>query len=189
MPGRGCTLVNDRRDLERAPLASPTALRHALRALAARIRPERDIVFLAISSHGSEGTIAVSNGVFVVRDLQAEDLAAALNDAGIVWRVIVISACHSGSFIDALRDPRAIVLTAAAADKTSFGCSDDRDLTYFGEAFLEGPFGRGASLQGAFESARKTVAKWEQEERLTPSDPQAYVGKNMRELWAESARR
>jgi hypothetical protein len=39
------------------------------------------------------------------RNLTAADLASALKEvAGIKWRVIVISACHAGSFIDELRN-------------------------------------------------------------------------------------
>ena len=71
----------------------------------------------------------------MLQDLTADDLASALQESGIKWRTIVISACHAGSFIDALRNPDTIVITAAEADKASFGCSDDRNLTYFGEAF------------------------------------------------------
>ena len=50
--------------------------------------------------------------------------------------VIVISACYSGGFIDALKDERTLVMTAARADRTSFGCSDDSDFTYFGRALF-----------------------------------------------------
>ena len=71
-----------------------------------------------------------------LRDLTGEALADALRASGIKWRVIVISACHSGAFIESLKDPYTMVITAAAPDRTSFGCSDDRDLTYFGEAFF-----------------------------------------------------
>jgi hypothetical protein len=43
----------------------------------------------------------------------------------------------------------------------------------------------GASLHDAFEAARKTVGGWEAEQRLTPSEPQVSVGKNMRALWVQ----
>jgi hypothetical protein len=177
--GRELLLVNDRRDLERAPFASPTALRYTLRALAARMRPQRDILFLALSSHGSKESIAVSNGDFLLHDLRAEDLAAALEDSGIGWRVIVISACHAGSFIDALRDSRTIVLTAAAADRTSFGCADDRDLTYFGEAFWRDALPRAATLRDAFDTARAAIARRESSEGIEASHPQAWFGEEI----------
>jgi len=68
------------------------------------------------------------------------------------------------------------VLTAAAADRTSFGCSDDRDLTYFGEAFYRDALPRASSLEQAFALTRTAIAAREQAEQVTPSDPQAWFG-------------
>ena len=97
---------------------------------------DRDVLFLSISSHGAEdASIVVSNSELPLEDLTDEDLADALRESGIKWRVIIISACYAGGFIESLSDPRTVVITASAADRTSFGCSNDRDLTYFGEAF------------------------------------------------------
>ena len=134
--GKRCIrLVNDQRDPAKLPLASAPALSYTLRRLGAMMGPD-DVLFLALSSHGSEdGSISVSNAGRTPADLGATELATMLREARIPWKVIVISACYAGSFIDALRDDHTIVLAAAAADRTSFGCSDDRDLTYFGEAF------------------------------------------------------
>src|ERR1700690_2557647 len=121
--------MNVERDLERAPLASVSGLRYALRGLAARMNIDRDVLFLSISSHGGQDAdIAVSNAQLPLDDLADEDLAQALSDSGIKWRVIIISACYAGAFIDSLKDPHTIVIAAAAADRTSFGCSNDRDL-------------------------------------------------------------
>ena len=134
--GRSLSLINDERDLERAPLATVSGLKYALLGLAARMNRDRDVLFLSISSHGAEDpAIVVSNSQLPLNDLTGEDLAEALRDSGIRWRVIIISACYAGGFLDYLRDPQTIVIAAAAADRTSFGCSNDRDLTYFGEAF------------------------------------------------------
>ena len=97
---------------------------------------DQDVLFLSISSHGAEDpAVIVSNSELPLDDLTDEDLADALRESAIKWRVIIISACYAGGFIDALSDPQTIVIAAAAADRTSFGCSNDRDLTYFGEAF------------------------------------------------------
>lgn len=78
-------------------------------------------------------------------------------------------------------------MTAASADRTSFGCAEDRPLTYFGDAFLNGPLSRGASLAESFEGAKKTVTKWEQDEQLLNSLPQFFVGKNMEAFWSAAA--
>ena len=174
---RHLSLVNDERDLERAPLASVSGLAYALHGMASRMDLNKDVLFLAISSHGSQDpAIAVSNSQFPFTDLSAEDLHDALRDAGIKWRVIIISACYAGGFIDSLRDPQTIVITAAASDRTSFGCSSDSDLTYFGEAFYRDALPEARSLRDAFEMAKKAIAVREHDEQVTPSNPQAYFG-------------
>jgi hypothetical protein len=174
---RVLSLINDERDLERTPLASVSGLKYALRGLAARMNLDRDVLFLAISSHGTQDpAIAVSNSELPLDDLTDEDLADALSDSGIKWRVIIISACYAGGFIDPLKDPRSIVITAAAADRTSFGCSNDADLTYFGEAFYRDALPEARSLRDAFEKAKSAIAMRERRERVDPSRPQAYFG-------------
>jgi hypothetical protein len=177
---RHLSLINDQRDLRGAPLASVTALNYALQGLAERMDTDKDVLFLSISSHGSqEPSIAVSNSGFPLTSLTAEDLEEALRESGIRWRVILISACYAGGFIDALRDPKTIIITAAAKDRTSFGCSNDSDLTYFGEAFYRDALPEAKSLRNAFEAAKTAIAAREHREHETPSNPQAYFGSEM----------
>jgi hypothetical protein len=177
MQSRSLSLINDQRDLEGAPLASVSGLRYALHGLAERMNLDRDVLFLVISSHGaSEPAISVSNSQLPLNDMTDEDLAAALGDSGIKWRVIIVSACYAGGFIDALKDPRSIVITAAAADRTSFGCSNDRDLTYFGEAFFRDALPEARSLRDAFDKAKSAIAVRERREGVDASNPQAYFG-------------
>jgi hypothetical protein len=174
---RHLELINDERDLDTAPLATVSGLRYALRGIASRMHVDRDVLFLAISSHGSrDASIAVENADLPLDDLTADDLSDALEDAGIEWRVIVVSACYAGAFIAPLRDPKTIVITAAAADRTSFGCSTDRDLTYFGEAFYRDALPEAASLRDAFDKAASAIAAREQREGIEASKPQADFG-------------
>jgi hypothetical protein len=151
--------------------------------LAKKMDPEHDILFLALSSHGSdEPLLSVANGILPLQQVSGENLAAALHESGIKWRIIVISACHAGAFIAPLKDPYTVLITAAAADKTSFGCADDRDLTYFGEAFYRDALPRAKNLQEAFALTRSAIATREQAEGVTPSDPQAYFGQQIEQL-------
>jgi hypothetical protein len=174
---RSVLLVNDRRDLETLPFATPTGLRYALNGVAARMRLDTDVLFLSLSSHGSsEGEIMVSNGMLAMNDLSVDDLAAALRESRIKWRVIVVSACYAGKFIEPLRDDNTIIIAAAAADRTSFGCSDDRDLTYFGEAFYRDAMPAATDLQTAFQKASVEIAEREKAEKKTASNPQAHFG-------------
>jgi hypothetical protein len=173
---RSLLLVNDRRDPGKLPLATVPALRHALRELGEVMGPE-DVLFLALSSHGSQdATVDVSNEGMAPAELAAGTLAQMLKESHIRWKVIVISACYAGGFIDTLRDDHTIVIASAAQDRTSFGCTDDRDLTYFGEAFYRDALPRAASLRAAFEAARAAIGKREKQEQFEASDPQAYFG-------------
>jgi Peptidase C13 family len=184
---RQLLLVNDRRDTKKYPLASVAALRHALISLGRRMNRDEDVLFLALSSHGSEdATISVSSETMMYwRDLSASDLRAMLDESGIRWKVVVISACHAGSFIESLADDHTIVLTAAARENSSFGCSDDRDLTYFGEAFYKDALPRAASLRAAFESASAAIGKREDADGVDASDPQAHFGVALEEKLTE----
>jgi hypothetical protein len=174
---RSVLLLNDRRDVDSQPIATATSLRYTLRELRAKMDVDDDILFLSLSSHGSEdASLSVSNEPLTLKNLTDEELAAALRESGIKWRVIVISACYSGSFVDVLRDPNTIVITAAAADRTSFGCSDSRDLTYFGEAFYRDALPEAPSLREAFETAAEAISRRERAEGVDASNPQAHFG-------------
>jgi hypothetical protein len=75
------------------------------------------------------------------------------------------------------------VITAAAKDRTSFGCDDTRRFTVFGEAFLGSLSVRNVSLHDAFEDAKRKISAEEGRENVTPSLPQVFVGRNMQALW------
>ena len=102
-----------------------------------------------------------------------------LDKSGIRWKVIVISACYSGSFVSALQSPDTLIITASAADRASFGCSNEADYTYFGRAFFDQAMREQKTLKGAFQEASETVAKWESAQGFDPSEPQWVIGKNM----------
>jgi hypothetical protein len=181
---RTLLLLNDRRNLEAHPLASAAALERALLGIGARMDPEQDVLLLFLSSHGSEdATLSVENLYRTFEPLSSSILAEALERSGIRRRVVIISACHSGSFIPALRNPDTIVLTAAAKDRTSFGCSDERDLTYFGEALFRDALPKAPSLRSAFEQARSAITVREKKEKHEPSRPQAWFGSEMDRYW------
>jgi hypothetical protein len=134
-------------------------------------------LFLVLSSHGARNAmIEVSNLGVAPLGLSASTVRSMLDEAGIGLRVIVVSACFSGSFVKPLATNNTIVLTAAARDRASFGCSDDRHLTYFGEAFFSEALPRASSLRSAFESTRRAILQREKAERIRPSQPQAHFG-------------
>lgn len=185
---RALELINDVTDRDTYPLATVSGLRYALQLLGERLDKEDDVLVLLLTSHGSrEEGIAVGNGSLPLVDLQPEDLRNALDDSGITWRVVIVSACYAGVFIDPLKSDNTLVITAADARHTSFGCADDRDLTYFGEAFLRDALPGAPSLEAAFAKARKLIVAREAAEKLTPSNPQIFVGPAIRQKLARPA--
>ncbi len=94
---------------------------------------------------------------------------------GFAWRVVAISACHSGSFIETLDDGQTMVLTSAAADRRSYGCSHRAFLTFFGRGLFQDAVPEAASFEDLFRLARESVAIRERFERYTPSEPQLLV--------------
>ena len=77
-------------------------------------------------------------------------------------------------FIPYLDDGNSLIVTAADATNTSFGCSDDSELTYFAKAYFREVFSQESSisLDDAFDKAKEIVSEWEKEEELTASNPQ-----------------
>ena len=97
--------------------------------------------------------------------------------------VIVVSACYSGSLIRDLRAPDRIIITAARADRSSFGCGAASRHTFFGEAELRAFAQQDRSLHQVFADIRRDVARMERREGYTPSEPQVSVGQDMTDLY------
>jgi hypothetical protein len=174
--GRSATLINSPTTVHTVPLANLPNLRTTLAGIAAKMDTEQDVLFLFLSSHGDRDVFYADYWPLGLNNISSAELASALDDAGIKWRVIVISACSSGSFIEALRDDRTLVITDARADRDSYNGTDDATYSFFGQAFFGEALRHHASFVEAFESARDAVTRREREEGLTPSDPQVAVG-------------
>ena len=175
MRNRTMYLINHPAIVNEVPIASVINLRVALQYIASKMDVEEDILFLYLTSHGSkEHTLTVSLGGVPLVDLPAETLAEVLKESGIKWKVIAISACYSGGFIDYLKDDYSMVMTSARADRTSFGCSDDSEMTYFGRAFFQYALDASSAFSEAFVKAKEIVAGWENENDFVHSEPQIH---------------
>lgn len=181
---RSLELINDVDDRDTYPLATVSGLTDALKLLAARMNPDQDVLVLTLTSHGSKDGLAVANGTLPLLQLGPADLRQALDESGIKWRVLIVSACYAGIFLEPLKTDSTLIATASDADHTSFGCADDRDLTYFGEAFLKDSVPTTASLEAAFKKAADLIQRREGAEHLEHSNPQLYVGPAIRQKLA-----
>ena len=174
---RSIVLVNNPETVDTHPLASVDNLRFVLSRVADRMDLEEDILFLFLTSHGSKNhKLSVRFSPLWLADLSDHELATILDESGIKWRVIVVSACYSGGFIDALKDDNSLIMTASDADRNSFGCSNRRKFTYFGEFYFDDQLREQYSFIEAFTDARLAIAEREQDEGLTPSLPQIHIG-------------
>lgn len=173
---RSVLLINDVEDRDSYPLASLSGLEQTLKALGGRMDVENDVLVLFLSSHGSADGLEVQNGSLPLAQIAPADLREALDSSGIRWRVIVVSACYAGIFLDELKNETTAVITAADATHTSFGCDEDRDLTWFGEAFLKDALPQSASLPEAFRRAAALIEQRENAGHEAHSHPQLFVG-------------
>jgi hypothetical protein len=82
-----------------------------------------------------------------------------------------------------LRSPERIIITAARADRSSFGCAAGNQHTFFGAAELDAFDQRGRSLHQVFAATRNEVARMERARQFQPSEPQVSVGAEVADLY------
>lgn len=177
--GRSIELVNDPNTRTTLPIASRSSIQMALNRIGQQMNKESDVLFLYMTSHGEPNHFELENAPIDLKQVDPKWLREALDKAGIRWRVIVVSACYSGSFVPALQSDNTLVITASAADRSSFGCNNESDYTYFGRAFFDQAMREKSSIKDAFTDAKATVSKWETAQGFEPSEPQWSIGKNM----------
>lgn len=164
----------------RAPLAYPQALAQDFAKMADLVGAN-DKVLLLISTHGSVGELS-ANIADWYGSMSDDELQAALKPLANTPTTLILSACHSGSFIGKLKRNNRIILTSAASDRSSFGCQFESDNTWFIKALLQNN-DRSVSIKSLFDSANKQVTQWEVKEDYTPSKPQVFIGKDSKK-WA-----
>lgn len=151
------------------------------------MNPSEDVLFLVLSSHGAVnenntpiGDLVLDNPPLDLHDIDPDWLRQTLDASGIRWRVIVVSSCYSGTFIDKLSSPTTTIITASRADRASFGCTNDANLTYFGRAFFAEGLREQTNFMDAFEHAKLRVSEREALMGFEPSEPQMALGSLMK---------
>lgn len=169
------------------PAASPSNISAALGKIGSIIDPNEDLVVLFVTSHGSEEGAAIREAGRMQATLRPRHLRDLLQQAGIRQRVVIVSACFSGVFIAPIADPDTIVITAAAPNRSSFGCRPENEWTFFGDAYFNHAVRGGATMLAAFDQAKTLIERWETEQNLTPaSNPQRFVGPRAAALLARA---
>ena len=123
--GRTVTLVNSRTTVDTLPMATLTSIGESLQAISQKMNRDQDILFLYLTSHGSKDhELALGQESMSLRGLRASRLGEMLRESNIRWKVVVVSACYGGGFIEPVKGTRTLVITAARHDRRSFGCAD-----------------------------------------------------------------
>jgi hypothetical protein len=111
--------------------------------------------------------------------LTPERLDRALSKGcGTVPTVVVLSGCYTGTYLRApLERPNRAIITAARADRTSFGCGSGDKFTEFDNCFLGALEGGRGGWPQVFDATGACVALREKELGYKPpSEPQGWFG-------------
>jgi hypothetical protein len=165
----------------RDPSVEPASAERILQRIAS-LRPqpgEGCLVF--ITSHGQHerGIWLAYSGEY----LQPASLAQALSiGCAAAPTVVILSSCYSGAFTGgAMRAPNRIILSAARADRPSFGCQADRTYTVFDECLL-GTLPRARTWRAVNAASLSCVRGREKQLGVLASQPQASFGAAVRDL-------
>jgi hypothetical protein len=125
-----------------------------------------------MTSHGSPDGIEIGDGIFPPKSM-ANLVSNACGDRP---TVVIVSSCFSGVFVPALAALNRLILTAARPDRTSFGCGQALQYTFFDECVLQSlPASHDFPDMAAMTQA--CVAAREKKEKMAPaSEPQLSVG-------------
>jgi hypothetical protein len=190
--GRVLQLVNHPATVQALPWATPLNLKRAIEAVAQRMDREHDLLVIYLTSHGAQDfQLEASLPPLDVDSVSPGELRVALDEAGIRYRVIAISACFSGGWVGPLASDTTLVMTAADALHTSYGCGARSELTYFGRAVFGEALRHTHSFEQAFAQALPVIRQREQEARKPDgfSNPQISVGEGIRPVLAGLQRR
>jgi hypothetical protein len=155
--------------------AEPATADELLRSIADLPALPGDRCLIFLTSHGERGAglwLARSN-----RALSPDEFARALSKGcASVPTIVIVSACYSGSFAAGkMVKPNRVILTAARADRPSFGCQVHRTYNFFDECLL-GALPRAATWRAVFDGAGRCVRRMEVALGVRPSEPQGYFG-------------
>ena len=179
--GRSLVLLNNPTTVHEFPLASATSLAAALKHIGGLMNRDEDVLMMYVSSHGSEKhDLSVNFWPLRLKPVNPAALKQALDASQIKWKVLVVSACYSGGFIEPLKDDHTLIITASSATKTSFGCGNESEATYLAKALYDEALRTTHSIEAAFGTARESIRAREKAQGFEPSEPQIFVGEAIR---------
>ncbi|MCK7598169.1 caspase family protein [Microbulbifer sp. CAU 1566] len=194
----GTTLDMERRQIrlsngsDTLPLATRTSVRKSLQALDAVMDAEEDLLLVHFVSHGdANGSLYLADVGLPLNDLSVADGKQWLDALKAQHQWVIVSACYSGHWQQALANPNRTVFTSAAKDRTSFGCSNDSERTWFSAALYGEALGVGVDDPAAwFAAANRRVTEMEKDQGIEEnahSLPQVAIGNAFLAWWQTPA--
>ena len=158
--GRSTVLVNSPLTVAERPFASITHLRKVLLEIGDTINADEDIVMVYVAgSSGADNVLNAVNPPLELIGLSPQGLRQLLDAAGIRWRIVVVSTCYAGAWLDALKDDDTVIIASSAADVRGSDCMGGLGTSAFGEAFFGLGMRRNDDITRAFEVARRRLAE------------------------------
>jgi hypothetical protein len=174
--GRSIVLVNSPLTIAERPFATITNLREVLLEIGDLIDADDDVVMIYLTGTSrADHTLNAVNRPLELVNLSPQGLKELLDAAGIRWRIVVVSTCNAGAWIDALKDDETLVIASSAADVRGRDCDGGVSASAFGEAFFTQAMRRNDDIGTAFDAAHKGLA------RLHAPEPVMAMGPSLAE--------
>lgn len=178
------THLTSERSLVKGPVQLATLNNIALAFKNLNVDKSKDGCFLFMTSHGIKNYgFYLSRGQNGERGGITPDQLKSVVDyaCGSAPTVLLISSCYSGQFVEKLAADNRVILTAAIKDRPSFGCSTDTTYTFWDECVIDNlPASR--TWEELYSGVKACIERKEGELGFNPSLPQAFFGKNVRNL-------
>jgi hypothetical protein len=160
----------------RPDVAQPTTASDVLDGMGAAAARGTAGCLLYFTSHGTPTAMVFGEASPMTPDIMANIVRST---CGARPTVVIVSACYSGIFINALSAPNRMVLTAASRERTSFGCGADETYPWFDGCVIE-TLPTASDFLALSAATRACVARKETERGVSPaSEPQMFVGSEM----------
>jgi hypothetical protein len=185
--GRSVQLINSKNADLTYPLATVTSIKRVIKEIESKMDTDEDILFLYMTSHGSKKYgFSLSFDGISLPDISAQQLADILASTSIKYKVVMVSACYSGGFVVPVENNNTLIITAAAKDRQSFGCSDENDITDFAKAYFVESLPSASTFEDAFVKAKEIIIKEENSRHIKEhSSPQIAMGAAIRKQLAK----
>ena len=158
------------------PRGTPETFGIALARVAELMNRNEDVLVVYTTGHGTPYGLYYNdadNGYGAISPNRLHDV---LDQLGIRNRLLILSACFSGVFVPRMQAENTAIVTAASADRSSFGCVAENDWTFFGDAMINHALRKPQPLAAAFNEANGLIASWEAQFPVRPSQPQVSIG-------------